>query len=252
MRGQRGERVDDRQREAAQVRQVRESRSSCPARGDSGSSRCSSRSCSSVLPAQAPQPPPPALRIAADHRGLDDQLFPLPGRAQRAGDDRRLSASSRRRPPTFPRPPVRRRGASIRANPITASSAGSEVSALARLPRRRAPGERQVLGEPDRRQPFDRAAEHREEGAARRMRPACAALEPAGDAGPLERVLEQADIVGGRPQQDRDLVERARRRAPPARIRRAISTHSRPSPGAENTRTSPVGSRSGGWRRANR
>ena len=37
-----------------------------------------------------------------------------------------------------------------------------------------------------------------------------------------------------------------------SRMRRAISTHSRPSPGAENSRTSPVGVRSGGRRLANR
>ena len=35
-----------------------------------------------------------------------------------------------------------------------------------------------------------------------------------------------------------------------SRIRRAISTHSRPSPGAEKSRTSPRGTRSGGWRAA--
>ncbi len=36
-----------------------------------------------------------------------------------------------------------------------------------------------------------------------------------------------------------------------SRIRRAISTHSRPSPGAEKSRTSPCASRSVGWRAAN-
>ena len=67
------------------------------------------------------------------------------------------------------------------------------------------------------------------------------------DAGAIERVLEQAEILGGRAEKHRHLVERNPCRAS-SRIRRAISTHSRPSPGAEKSRTSPRGSRSGGWR----
>ena len=39
------------------------------------------------------------------------------------------------------------------------------------------------------------------------MRPAGAAIEPARNAGAIERVLEQADIVAGRSQHHRDLVE---------------------------------------------
>src|SRR4051812_38117777 len=40
------------------------------------------------------------------------------------------------------------------------------------------------------------------------MRTPCAAIEPGGDAGAIERVLEQADIALRRPQEHRDLVER--------------------------------------------
>ena len=76
------------------------------------------------------------------------------------------------------------RGASMPANPTTSVVGRRRGLGLSRgfvgVGHLR---ERQVFGEADRRQPLDRAAEDREEGAAGRMRPACAAIEPGGDAG---------------------------------------------------------------------
>ena len=79
------------------------------------------------------------------------------------------------------------------------------------------------------------------------MRPAGAAVEPGRDAGARERVLEQADVLARRAQEHRHLVER---HAGARLVQDAPGDldASRPSPGAENSRTSPSASRSGGWR----
>ena len=107
--------------------------------------------------------------------------------------------------------------------------------------------EGEILGEADGRQALDRAAEDREERATGGVRPPRAAIEPGVDAGPLERVLDQAQVLARRAEEDRNLVEADAARTS-SRIRRAISTHSRPSPGAEKSRTSPWAARSGGCR----
>ncbi len=90
-----GERIDDRQGKCAQVRQVPqiafESR-------DARRFRLLAfqlRDAVAELGRQAVEPPPPpALPVCAsaapDDRRLDDQLFPFPGRPQRAGDHRFL------------------------------------------------------------------------------------------------------------------------------------------------------------------
>ena len=102
--------------------------------------------------------------------------------------------------------------------------------------------QREVLGKADRGQPLDRAAEDGEEGAARRVRAARAAIEPGADARALERVLEQAEVFARRAQEDRHLVERARRRAP----RRECAARSR------RTRVPRLARRRAGRRRAPR
>ena len=110
-------------------------------------------------------------------------------------------------------------------------------------------GEREVLGEAARRELFAGTCEDREERAARRMRAARAALEPAGipgwsgDPAPAERVLEQADVVLAAIARSTAISSNGTPRVASSRIRRAISTHSRPSPGAEKNRTSPAGVR---------
>ena len=77
--------------------------------------------------------------------------------------------------------------------------------------------ERQVFGEPDGRQPLDRAPEDGQERPAAGMWTAGAALEPAWNAGAIEGVFEQPDVVrrccAAPPRCDRS----GPRRAPPAR-----------------------------------
>jgi len=67
--------------------------------------------------------------------------------------------------------------------------------------------EREVFGEPPRRQVVEGAGDHREKRAPGRMRSPGAALEIGGDAGTLERVLEQTDVLLRRPQRDRHPIE---------------------------------------------
>src|SRR5437867_1447137 len=54
---------------------------------------------------------------------------------------------------------------------------------------------------------FCAAGQQREEGAARRMRTSRAAVEPGGDAGAAERMLEESGIALRRADEDRHLVE---------------------------------------------
>ena len=80
-------------RTARRCARFRRSRSNRAMRADSGSSRLSSAIRIPEVGGQAVEPPPPArLAVraapAADHRRLDDQLFPLPRRPQRARHDR--------------------------------------------------------------------------------------------------------------------------------------------------------------------
>ena len=157
-----------------------------------------------VALAQSAQPPPPAFGIAADHRGLDDQALPLPRRAETAFDDRRLVVEVRLRS-SF-------RVGSVRCGLEVCESCDHIVGRRQDLGRCRrfASGhlrERQVLGKADRRQALDRAAEDREEGAPRRVRPPRAAIEPGVDAGALERVFNEAQVFARRAQEDGHLVE---------------------------------------------
>ena len=192
------------------------SRSSCPTRAESGSSRCASRSCPSNSPRKPAQPAPPAFGIAADHRRVDDQLFPPPRRPQRTGDDHVVVV--RQRAADGPSSSSSSGGGSTRAKPVTASSAGSDGLGRARgLARRPAPvratGIRRT-GSPTGARP--RSREWREMPGP----PGCGRRAPRsnqpGNAGAIEGVFEQADVVGrccAAPPQCR---RSAPRRGPPA------------------------------------
>ncbi len=88
-----GQRVDDWQRERTQVAQVAQV---APIPADArrlGLVATELVEAQSVVGGEPVEPaPPPALAVLAvaprDDRRLDDELFPLPGRAQRAGHDR--------------------------------------------------------------------------------------------------------------------------------------------------------------------
>ena len=193
----------------------------------------------------------PAIRVAADHRRFDDQLLPLPWRAQRAVHDRHVLLLLWALRCGF--------GAcgciGLVAGGLDARETGEEI-VHRRGDRRVRVAERAPSGTCERdRYSAKRAAdsrstaqrEHSQERAAGRMGAAGAAIEPGRDARAREGVLEQADVVARRSHQHGHLVEAARPPPLRRRMRRAISTHSRPSPGAENRRTSPAGVRFGGW-----
>ena len=134
---------------------------------------------------QAVQPPRPAV-AARDHARFGEQALPFPRRAEGARLDGRPGSAS--------------------SDSSAAGLGGGAVGRARRTPRRSTPetrrraarpspirhlAEREVLGEPARRQVLERAGDERQERAARRVRPARAALEIHGNAGALERVLEQ-------------------------------------------------------------
>ena len=105
--------------------------------------------------------------------------------------------------------------------------------------------EREIFGEPRRRQLLGGTRQQREKRPPRWMRPPCAAVEPCRHAGAPQRVLEQAEVALRRANEDRHLVEPDAARACRS-TRRAISTHSRPSPGAEKNSSDPSRARRGG------
>ena len=227
------------------------SRSICPTRAESGSSRCASRSCSSNSPRKprsrrrqrSGSPPITAestISFSHFHGALNAPATTI-------------SSSPFTRPAVGPFSSSSSGCASTRAKPVTASSAGMAGSgARAASSRVRHLSEGQVFGESDGREALDRAGEHGQECPAAGMRPASAALEPARDAGAIEGVFEQADVVGRACAARRQCDRSERRRAPPARsggqFRRTRGLRRAP-----RTRcTSPVGTRSGGCRPANR
>ena len=197
----------------------------------------------------------PALRIAADDRGLDDQRFPLPRRAQGTVDDRVVfgggawlqPAPSGAQSSTFrrrghagrpaPRRPARRtrtRGGRRRAA-APGRGRGTRRSGAPRASRRRRRGWRGRRGRPG-----------ADVGCRGRTRRGCLGprvLGSAGSEGPWrphapEGVFEQARIAFRRADEDRDLVERHAALhlvEDPARDLDALA----PSPGAEKNRTSP-------------
>ena len=157
------------------------------------------------LAAQPAQPAPPALGIAADDRGVDDQLLPLPRRPQRAGDDHVVVLHTSRRWAAIFELLLRRLDAREAGDGIVCRQRGlgcaRGLAGVRHLP------ERQVFGEPDCRQALDRARENGEKRPAPGVWAAGAALEPARNPGAIEGILEQADVISRAAQHHRDAIE---------------------------------------------
>ncbi len=162
------------------------------------------------------QPAMPAPGVAADHRRLDDQGFPLPRRAKGAFDDGvvvggwglevggggvRASIDLR----VLPQPP-----ASILQPPYAQLIVvrHDEVGDPLRFIQPRDLRQREVFGKAPGGELLARAREDGEERAPRGMGAARAAIEPRGDAGASQRVLEQPDVTLGRAHEGGHLVER--------------------------------------------
>jgi hypothetical protein len=150
---------------------------------------------------EAVESPAPPLRIAADHRGFDEQTLPLPWCAKRSRNRRTLSI-------------VLLRIERLLRRLVFLST----HSARQHVVRRAGPGrwrlvsswqltEREIFSDATRRQAFDRCRDQGEKGATRRMRAARSAIEEGWNAGAGERVLEQSVILMRRPHEDRHLVE---------------------------------------------
>ena len=160
-----------------------------------------------IVGGQAVEPAAPAplavFGIApADHRRLDDELFPLPRRAQRARDNRVVVGIERRRRVVF----------------LVGVGFVEKIGRRQRLVgwngRRR--GQRQlrhlsegeIFVEALGGEPLGPARDEREERPAGRIGPAGAAIEPGRHASPIEGVLEQPEVGLRRAQNDGHVVER--------------------------------------------
>ncbi len=154
------------------------------------------------------EPTRPARGIAADHRRIDDERFPAPGRAQRSCEDWI---------------PSRDPGSGIRDPRFRSSSLSSAQTAATRpecLVLRRSPSspppfplserdlrKRQVLGKPGGGQLFGGACEQRQECPAGRQAATRAATEPRRHLCPAQRMLDETDVVLWRAHQHGHLVE---------------------------------------------
>ncbi len=148
-----------------------------------------------IVGGQAVEPPPPAglaLRAAAstDDGRLDDELFPSPGRPQRAGHDGFLVGVDRR---------VRRVGRRVGIVRLVAGGkkfAEDLVARRHRIGRARSLGdprdlaERKIFVEPLGGQPVDGRRQQGDERAAGRIGAPRAAIEVRGDAATRAGVLE--------------------------------------------------------------
>ena len=209
-----GQRIDDRQRELPQVLEVPaiafESRD---ARGI-GFVPLQLRDAVTEVGVEAVQPAPPPILPATNHRGFDDQLFPLPGRSQRAGDDRfliRIDARVAAGLSVGPR--IRgqvRRGIDVGVDLVGRQRRAFAARRLGRahLGHRRYLSERQVLVEALRGESLDGAREQRDKRPAGGIRTPRAAIEIHGDAAARARVLEQPEILLRRAEEHGHLVER--------------------------------------------
>ena len=167
-----------------------------------------------VLVRKSLQPPLPAVE-PLDDVGLDEQLFPAPRGAERAGDDAAAVAFGRRR-----RLRPSGAGSSARSSARTSpddrssvggdqvSTAGSAPTGCAREGGHRHLAEREVFREAPRRQVLVGTGKQGEERAAGGIGTARAALEPGRHAGARQRVLEQPEVRVRRAQQNGHLVER--------------------------------------------
>ena len=211
VRGQDAERVDDRQREAAQVREVPGVALDARSRGESGSSRClfaqllgdtAPRSPASRRCQRSGSPPITAESTISFSHFHGARRVPATTGASSpivAGATARRSASQS----------VGSCAARRRRSRSTASSAGSDGTGARGRQRRRAPA-------PSDRYSANRRADSRstaqprmrEERAAGRMRPAGAAVEPGRECRRESKAsLEQADVVARRSHEHRHLVE---------------------------------------------
>ena len=153
----------------------------------------------------------PAI-LAADHGGLDQELLPPPRRAQRALDHRAVVGVALRRAAGVGWRGLRARGRRDLRRRTQRFVLGRRPHRTihrrrAGLVERRHLAEREVLREPPRREPLERAVDQREERAPRGVGPGRAPREPRGNAGPPQRHLEQRRVDLGRAQEHRHLVE---------------------------------------------
>ena len=214
-----GERIDDRQRELPQVRQVPEIALEPGDARRLGLFFLQRLDSAAVVGGEPVEPaPPPRLavlaRAPADDRRFDDQLFPFPRRPQRAGDDRfvvrvdrliggadrRVSQASRSE--SSGRSPVLVGLTALRRAAAIGAAAGRWLADARHL------AKRQILVEPLGGQAVDGAREQRDERAARRIRPARAAIEVDRHAAPRARMLEQPEVLLRSAKKYGHLVER--------------------------------------------
>ncbi len=214
LRRQRGELVDEREREAPQVVQGGELAPHGLAGAASRLLRFERPPAQIELGVQAAQASVPARGPAAwpgvrRHGGIDEQGLPAPRRAD-------VGALDRRRRRRRGRVRLLDAGEQIQqrelAGPECLVARGDEGRRRRIGPpgRRIAPrhlAERQVFGEAARRQVVGGAGEQRQEGAAGRIGPPRAAREPGRHPGPLQRLLERPPVALRRPHDDRHPVE---------------------------------------------
>jgi hypothetical protein len=200
----RGQRPHDRQRERREMIEVVDLSLELrdPARLGFGAHELAALQLAFVRqPLEAALPP---ILTGHDTR-LGQQAFPFPRRPKRA-------ARRRVRPFRVDRFFIGRdRGLLFRA---LAESAEHLITRRRKRGDRAAGGglrhlaQREVLGEPSRRQPVERAGDQGKKRAAGWMRAPCAALEVHRHAGALERVFQEPGIVLRRAERDRHAIER--------------------------------------------
>ena len=208
--GPASQRVDDRQRERAQMTKIAQVALEA---SDAWRVRFFApqfREAKLVLrrqPVKPATPPPLAVDAvhAADHRRLDDQLFPFPRRPQRPGNDRlvvRIGYAVWR--DEVGRRIVVRRRSEARVRLVVGHGRKTGRATLANA---RNLTEREVFIEAPRRQLLAGARQERHERASGRIRASRTAIEMGGHSGARERVLEQTQILLRRAQTHGHLVE---------------------------------------------
>ena len=171
------------------------SRSICPTRAESGSSRCASRSC----PSNSPRKPRSRRRQRSGSPPItaESTISFSHFHGALSAPATTISSSPFTRSAVGPLSSSSSGCASTRAKPVTASSAGMAGSGAraASSPSGTCPRDRYSANRMAERRSTAQASMRQERPAAG-MRPASAALEPARDAGAIEGVFEQTDVVG--------------------------------------------------------
>ena len=225
------------------------SRSKCGMRDESGSSSFSSRTLQPILLSQTIQPARPTLAATDDGR-FDQQAFPFPRGAKGAGRDGagRISVLRARAHPQVLRSASS--GAGSESTPKTSSREATHDAGRLRFATGVATME-PARGTDIQRSALRRSSRRRNSASPGTPGPAgCgtpdAAIEVGRNPGASKRVLEHADVLLRRSDAESRFRRIERRSSASWRILLAISTHSRPSPGAENQISSPLRSRSCG------